>query len=146
MKVVTSIDYEEMEPVIQIELNEENVGEEDVRREAVQYVQDNYKDIEKKMKGHKKGEDNLFKICSSIQGLKTGLLIVEKLRDEWSTEGPHPKRMLTFSIACYSQVYPYYIISGRMEIIFEEPEFIDIVTYQKDGLDDEEVNEEFKTE
>ena len=82
VEVVTSIDYEEMEPVIQIELNEENVGEEDVRREAVQYVQDNYKDIEKKMKGHKKGEDNLFKICSSIQGLKTGLLIVEKLRDE----------------------------------------------------------------
>ena len=70
VKVVTSIDYEEMEPVIQIELNEENVGEEDVRREAVQYVQDNYKDIEKKMKGHKKGEDNLFYICSSIQGLK----------------------------------------------------------------------------
>ena len=35
VKVVTSIDYEEMEPVIQIELNEENVGEEDVRREAV---------------------------------------------------------------------------------------------------------------
>ena len=31
VKVVTSIDYEEMEPVIQIELNEENVGEEDVR-------------------------------------------------------------------------------------------------------------------
>ena len=70
VKVVTSLDYEEMEPVIQIELNEENVGEEDVRREAVQYVQDNYKDIEKKMKGHKKGDDNLFYICSSIQGLK----------------------------------------------------------------------------
>ena len=68
--VVTSIDYEEMEPVRQIEVNEENVGEEDVRWEAVQYVQDNYKDIEKKMKGHKKGENNLFYICSSIQGLK----------------------------------------------------------------------------
>ena len=53
--------------------------------------------------------------------------------------------MLTFRIANYSQVYSLFI-SGRMEIIFEEPEFIDIVTYQKDGLDDEEVNEEFKTE
>ena len=39
VEVVTSIDYEEMEPVRQIEVNEENVGEEDVRWEAVQYVQ-----------------------------------------------------------------------------------------------------------
>ena len=70
VEVVTSIDYEEMEPVRQIELNEENVGEEDVRKEAVKYVRENYKDIEKKMKGHQKGEDNLFYICSSIQGLK----------------------------------------------------------------------------
>ena len=54
--------------------------------------------------------------------------------------------MWTFRIANYSQVYPLFI-SGRMEIIFEEPEFIDIVTYQKDdGLDDEEVNEESKSE
>ena len=30
--------------------------------EAVKYIQDNYKDIEKKMKGHKKGENNLFHI------------------------------------------------------------------------------------
>ena len=48
-------------------------------------------------------------------------------------------------IASNSQVYPLFI-PGRMEIIFEEPEFIDIVTYQKDGLDDEEVNEESKSE
>ena len=63
VEIVTSIDYEEMEPFIQIELNEENVGEEDVRREAVKYAQDNYKDIEKEMKGHKKGELHLFYIC-----------------------------------------------------------------------------------
>ena len=53
--------------------------------------------------------------------------------------------MWTFKIVSYSQVYSLFI-SGRMEIIFEEPEFIDIVTYQKDGLDDEEVNEESKSE
>ena len=53
--------------------------------------------------------------------------------------------MLTFKIGSYSQVYPLFF-SGRMEIIFEEPEFIDIVTYQKDELDDEEVNEESKSE
>ena len=54
--------------------------------------------------------------------------------------------MWTLKIASYSQVYPI-VISCILEIIFEEPEFIDIVTYQKDdGLDDEEVNEESKSE
>ena len=53
--------------------------------------------------------------------------------------------MWTFRIANYSQVYPLFI-SGRMEIIFEDPEFIDIVTYQKDVIDNEEVNVESKSE
>ena len=52
--------------------------------------------------------------------------------------------MWTLKIGSYSQVYPI-VISCILEIIFEEPEFIDIVTYQKDRLDDEEVNEEFKS-
>ena len=44
-----------MEPVIQVGWDEGSVVEEDFRKEAVRYVQENYKEIEKKMKGHQKG-------------------------------------------------------------------------------------------
>ena len=53
--LVASIAYDEMEPVIQVGWDEESVGEEDFRKEAVKYVKENYKEIEKKMKGHQKG-------------------------------------------------------------------------------------------
>ena len=58
-------------------------------------------------------------------------MLGEKLRDEWSANG---------------QIITNLFIPGRMEIIFEDPAFIDIVTYQKDVINYEEVNEESKSE
>ena len=49
--------YDDMEPVLEVELNEDIIDQEEARREAIKYVQDNYKDIEKKMKAHEKSEN-----------------------------------------------------------------------------------------
>ena len=45
----------EMEPVLQIEFADDALGDQDVRRKAVKYVEENYKDIEQKMSGHQLG-------------------------------------------------------------------------------------------
>ena len=47
--------YDDMEPVIEIQLNGDNGGNEDIKRDAIKYVEDNYKEIEKKMETYKKG-------------------------------------------------------------------------------------------
>ena len=45
----------EKEPVIQIEFDDDTLGKNDARREAVKYVEENYKEIEEKMRGHQLG-------------------------------------------------------------------------------------------
>ena len=47
--------YEDMEPVIEIQLNGDKGGNEEIKRDAIKYVEDNYKQIEKKMETYKKG-------------------------------------------------------------------------------------------
>ena len=54
VELVASINYDEMEPVIEIELNDDTHVEEDVKREAIEYVEENYKEIEGKIKGLQK--------------------------------------------------------------------------------------------
>ena len=51
---------EEMEPVIEIEMEQDNINHLDSRREAIKYVAEHFKEIEEKMKGHKKGESIIF--------------------------------------------------------------------------------------
>merc|ERR1712215_615778 len=46
---------DEMEPVIEIEMDQGNSSHQDSRREAIKYGAEHYKEIEEKMKGHKKG-------------------------------------------------------------------------------------------
>ena len=45
----------EMEPVIQIEFDDDTLDNNDARREAVKYVKENYEEIEEKMRGHQLG-------------------------------------------------------------------------------------------
>ena len=56
----SSSTYNQREPVIEIEFDEDNVGEEDGKLEAIKYVEENYKAIHKKMKGHEKGVAFLY--------------------------------------------------------------------------------------
>ena len=57
VEFVTSINYDEMEPVIEIELNDDTYVEEDVKRVAMKYVEENYKEIEGKIKGLQMGKN-----------------------------------------------------------------------------------------
>ena len=60
-----------------------------------------------------------------------------------STHTPDPSSKYGW-VALIDKVSAYlslnWILPDRMEIIFEDPEVIDILTYQKDVMDDEEVD------
>ena len=54
-QTIKSKGHDDMEPVIGIQLNGDNVGNEDIKRDGIKYVEENYKEIEKKMETYKKG-------------------------------------------------------------------------------------------